>query len=269
MRANSSKTPSRRLRPAASSTPWTLLALGSILALAACKKKDEDTCKPEDNGFAKVRVVVQPADMINVDSDGNARATSLRIYQIKGGRSLDVPLDFRQVWQDAADAFGDELLKEEEISVQPGTPDVFEIEPDPEATHLVAAAIFREPVATTWYAEWEVPQFHGDSVCMAKKKGQAYEDPCFLIFMEGSQIDGGHEPPPGMDEEAISILCPPAPLKVKPAAPPKGKKKKKKRGKLKDKAGEGQDKAGEAQGAGDEAQGAAETASDPPVPGKD
>ncbi|MCA9655892.1 MAG: type VI secretion system lipoprotein TssJ [Myxococcales bacterium] len=248
--------------------------LGSSLALAACKK-DEDTCKPEEKGFTKFRVVVQASERLNRDSDGNSRATHVRIYQIKGGRSLDVPLDFRQVWQSAGDVFGDELLKEEEIAIEPGHSDVFELEPDPEATHVVAAAIFREPVATTWYAEWEVPQYHGYSVCAAEKKNQSYEDPCFLLYMEDSQIDGGHEPPPGMDAEAISVVCPPAPLKVKPAEP-EDKKKKKKKGKLKDKAGDAQDKGADAQdkadtaqGASDKAQGAADAASDPPVPGKD
>lgn len=256
-------------------------ALGAVLVaplvLAGCKKKEGPTCKPEEETFAKVRVVVQPTPEINIDPEGTPRATTLRLYQLKGGRSLDVPLDFQQVWQDAASAFGDELLKDEELTIYPGKPDVFEIEPEAEATHFVAVAIFREPVGSAWYSEWEVPEFHGYSVCAAKQKKQTYEDPCFLVFMEGSQIDGGHEPPPGMDADAIPIACPPAPLKVKPKPPEEGKKKKKrKKGEGKEKAEgalekgqEGADKAGQAQEGADKAQGAGETVSDPPVPGKD
>ncbi len=276
VRFTSGTTPSL---PARSRSLWPALLLGVGLAAGACKKKDEDTCKPEDETFSKIRVVVQPTPEINLDPDGTPRATSLRVYQLKGGRSLDVPLDFRQVWKDAASAFGDELLKEEELTIYPDEPDVYDIEPVEEATHLVAAAIFREPVGNAWYAEWETPLFHGDSVCQAKRKKQTYEDPCFLIFMEGSQIDGGHKPPPGMDEELITIACPPPPLKVKPAPPPP-KKKKRKRGKLKDKAGDaqdkaadGQDKAAGAQDGADKAAGAKDTATTKPeapaVPGKD
>ncbi|MCA9704631.1 MAG: type VI secretion system lipoprotein TssJ [Myxococcales bacterium] len=253
-----------------------VLGLGAALGLAGCKKKEGPTCKPEDETFAKVRVVVQPTPEINLDPEGTPRATGLRIYQLKGGRTLDVPLDFQQVWQNAAEAFGDELLKEEELTIYPGRPDVFEIEPEADATHFVAVAIFREPVGSSWYAEWEVPQYHGYSVCAAKEKKQTYEDPCFLVFMEGSQIDGGHEPPPGMDADAIPISCPPKPLQVKPKPPEDGKKKKRKKGKGKEKAEdavekgeEGADKAGQAQEAGDKAQGAGETVKDPPVPGKD
>lgn len=273
MRAVSSKTSTSDLRSTATTTQWAVLFLGTTLALAACKKEKE-TCKPEDKVFAKIRVVVQ-SEQINLDTEGTPSATTLRIYQIKGGRSLDIPLDFREVWKTSGETFGDELLKEEELTIYPDKPDVFEIEPDPEATHVVAAAIFREPVGNAWYSEWEVPLFHGDSVCAAEKKKQVYEDPCFLIFMEGSLIDGGHEPPPGMDEDLIPITCPPPPLKVKPAEPTK-KKKKRKKGKLKDKAGdaqekgaEGQDKAGQAEDANSKAQGAGDAVSDPPVPGKD
>lgn len=244
-----------------------LLAFG--LVLTACKKKEGETCKPEDKAFKKVRVVVQSTEEINLDPEGTPRATSLRIYQLKGGRTLDVPLDFRQVWQDAKPVFGDELLKEEELTIYPGKTEVFEIKPEAEATHFVATAIFREPVGSAWYSEWETPKFHGDSVCLAEAKKKTYEDPCFLVFMEGSQIDGGHRPPPGMDEKVLAIACPPPPLTVKPAPAldPKEEKKqkrkekrKKRREKAKEKAGKAQEGAEEAQSGSDKAQGASDTA---------
>lgn len=250
--------------------PWTAVLLPSLLAFAGCKKKEEDTCNPDEKAFKKVRVVVQSTEEINVDQDGSPRATSLHVYQLKGGRSLDVPLDFRQVWQEGAAAvFGDELLKEEELTIYPGKTEVFEVKPDAEATHIVAAAIFREPVGSSWYAEWETPKFHGDSVCLAEKKKQTYEDPCFLVFMEGSQIDGGHKAPPGMDAKALPIACPPPPLSVKPAPEldPKQKKKeerkekrKKRKEKLQGKGADAQEKGAEAQGASDKAQGASDAA---------
>lgn len=275
VRAISSKTLPAVLRSAKAHGRWAPLLLGSVVALAACKPKEGETCKPEEKTFANVRVFVQASDDINLDIEGNAQTTTVRLYQLSGGRSLDLPLEFRQVWQSDEEAFGDELLKKEELTIYPDKGELFEIVPEEGATHFVAAAIFREPVGSSWYVEWEVPEFHGYSVCAAEKKKQTYEDPCLLISMEGSFVDGGHKAPPGIDVEAIPIACPPPPLKVKPAEPTKEKKKKKK-GKLKDKlgdaqdkAGEGQDAAAEGQGAGDQAQGAGEAASNPPVPGKD
>lgn len=235
--------------------------LSSVVAVAGCKKKEGETCNPEEKTFKKVRVVVQSTEEINLDPEGTPRATSLRIYQLKGGRTLDIPLDFRQVWQDGKSVFGEELLKEEELTIYPGKTEVFEIKPEDEATHFVAAAIFREPVGSAWYSEWEAPKFHGDSVCLAEAKKQTYEDPCFLVFMEGSQIDGGHKPPPGMDAKALTIACPPPPLTVKPAPPDDGKKKKKKKKKsAKDVAGDAQEKGAQAQDGADKAQGASDSA---------
>lgn len=252
---------------------WVAVLLPSLLAsgllLAGCKKKEGETCNPDEKGFKKVRVVVQSTEEINLDPEGTPRATSLRIYQLKGGRTLDVPLDFRQVWQDAKVVFGDELLKEEELTIYPAKTEVFEIKPEDEATHFVATAIFREPVGSAWYSEWETPKFHGDSVCLAEAKKQTYEDPCFLLFMEGSQIEGGHKPPPGMDVKALAIACPPPPLTVKPAPAldPKEEKKKKRKEKrkerqekAKEKAGKAQEGADEVQGGSDKAQGASDTA---------
>ncbi len=274
MRATPSKTPDSSSRLRRATPTCSALGLGALLALGACKK-DEPTCKPEDKSFAMVRLVVQPAPQINVDPEGTPQATTVRLYQLKGGRSLDVPLDFQQVWKDGGEAFGDELLKDEELTIYPDKPDVFEIEPEADATHFVAVAIFREPVGSSWYAEWEVPQYHGYSVCAAEEKKQPYEDPCFLLFMEGSVLEGGHKPPPGMDADAIPMQCPPPPLKVKPKPPEEGKKKKRKKGKGKEKAegaadkgADAQDKAAGAQETSDKAQGAGEAVSDPPVPGK-
>jgi type VI secretion system protein VasD len=236
--------------------------LSSAVALGGCKKKEGETCKPEEKVYKKVRVVVQSTEEINLDPEGTPRATSLRIYQLKGGRTLDIPLDFRQVWQDGKSVFGEELLKEEELTIYPGKTEVFEIEPEDEATHFVAAAIFREPVGSAWYSEWEAPKFHGDSVCLAEAKKQTFEDPCFLVFMEGSQIDGGHKPPPGMDAKTLAIACPPPPLTVKPPPPDDGKKKKKKKKKksAKDAAADAQDKGAQAQDGADKAQGASDSA---------
>jgi len=255
--------PGRRAPAWVAALPTSVLAvLLASVSLAGCKKKEGETCKPEDKAFKKVRVVVQSTPEINLDPEGTPRATSLRIYQLKGGRTLDIPLDFRQVWQDGKAVFGDELLKEEELTIYPGKTEVFEIKPEDEATHFVAAAIFREPVGSAWYSEWETPKFHGDSVCLAEAKKQTYEDPCFLVFMEGSQIDGGHKPPPGMEAKSLAVVCPPPPLTVKPAPPDDGKKKKKKKKKksAKDQAAEAQEKGAEAQDGADKAQGASDKA---------
>lgn len=258
-----------------------LPALALALPASGCKKKGP-TCNPDEETFEAIRLVVGPADQINVDTEGNPRATVLRVYQLTDDRILDT-VTFEQVWQDAAGAFGDLMLDEQEFVAYPGKPEVHEIKPNPEAKFLAAVAIFREPVGNTWVADWNVPQFHGHSVCAAKKKKQPIKDPCFYVSMELNELDGGHEPPPNFNADGLTDLaCPGKPLLIQPPdeLSPKEKKKKeraekrkKRLEKMKKGAEDTQEGAEKAQGTSDKADAAGEAATTKPeapaVPGKD
>jgi type VI secretion system VasD/TssJ family lipoprotein len=215
------------------------IVLAFFVSLAAgvhgCKKKDEGpSCVPEEKKW-KVRVLVQPAESINPDEQGDSLATVIRIYQLSGDVALST-LDFRDAWQKGKDAFGDEFLAEEERTIYPGRPELVEIEPDPKATHIVAVAIFREPNGVSWYRTWEVPKYHGDSVCLAERQHKTWEDPCFYLLIDRNALDGGHTPPPGFDAKTGplgTVKCPGPPLKIKPPPPPSKKDEKKKKKDLK------------------------------------
>jgi len=212
------------------------IVLAFLVSLAAgvhgCKKKDEGpSCVPEEKKW-KVRVLVQPAESINPDEQGESLATVIRIYQLSGDVALST-LDFRDAWQKGKDAFGDEFLAEEERTIYPGRPELVELEPDPKATHIVAVAIFREPNGVSWYRTWDVPKYHGDSVCLAERQHKTWEDPCFYLLIDRNTLDGGHTPPPGFDASKAGVQCPGPPLKIKPPPPPSKKDDKKKKKDLK------------------------------------
>jgi type VI secretion system VasD/TssJ family lipoprotein len=252
-----------------------------LVALGGCKKKGP-TCNPDEEAFESIRLVVGPADQINVDTEGNPRATVLRVYQLTDDRILDT-VTFEQVWQDAAGAFGDLMLDEQEFVAYPGKAEVHEIKPNPDAKFIAAVAIFREPVGNTWVTDWNVPQFHGHSVCAAKKKKQPVGDPCFYVSVENNEVDGGHEPPPNFEGDGLGDLqCPGKPLLIQPPdeLSPKEKKKKEREEKRKKrlekmkKGGEdtkeGAEKAQETNEKADAAGDAATTKPEgPSVPGKD
>lgn len=226
-----------------------LAATAGALGATSCKHKGP-TCNPDEHGFAAFRLVVQP-ELMNLDDDGNPRATVLRIYQLQGGRTLDA-MDFDAVFETPAEFFGDELLAEKELPVYPERPEVIEIPANPDATHVVVVALFREPTGNTWYREWEVPRFHGHSVCNAQRQGSTWGDPCFYLTLEGTELDGGHEPPPAYSADKFEgLVCPGKPLLVAPP-PPAGKKKRKKRD-VKGDAADAKDGADQAQGGADQA----------------
>ncbi len=219
---------SPRFRLASLASLLLLVAVPVVGALPSCKKNDEGpSCVPEEKKW-KVRVLVQPADSINPDDQGESLATVVRFYQLSGDVALST-LDFRDAWQKGKEAFGEEFLAEEERTIYPGRPEMIELEPDPKATHIAAIAIFREPSGVSWYRAWEVPKYHGDSVCIAERKHETLPDPCFYLLIDGSSLDGGHTPPPGFDTTKAGVQCPGPPLKVKPPAPVSKKDEKKKK----------------------------------------
>jgi len=217
------------------------LALAFALLPAACahggggKKKEEPACAPADEAFKKVKVIIQPTDDLNVDDQGNPLSVVFRLYQLKGGKSIEL-LDFDTIWQKSgAEAFGDELLAEQELVVYPQKPELLEIEPAADMTHLVAVAIYRRPIGQDWFRVWERPKYHGESVCAAKREGRPWPEPCFFVLLDQYLVDGGHTPPSGFDRNAVTVQCPGPPAKSPPPPPPvEPSRKEKKRKKLKD-----------------------------------
>ncbi len=235
------------------------LSVAAVAALAVptgCKKKNKGpSCKPDEHPMEAIRVVIQPDEMLNPNDEGEPLSVQLHVYQLSGDETIEM-IDFEQVWQEGGEAaFADDYLSEEEITVNPGQPDLLELKPEADARFIVAAAIFREPLGQDWFRVWEVPRYHGHSVCAAKKKKKPWPDPCFHVMLERYSIDGGHTPPAGWDAELHELECPGAPMKnPPPEIKDEGKKKKKKKKKLK--LGEKMEKAEEA-----------EDASAPDVPG--
>ena len=234
------------LRPLPPAVPWLrpILRVGLGLTIAAalsatagCKKKDKGpTCNPDEHAFEAIRVVIQPDEMINLDDEGEPLAVQLHIYQLKGDESVEI-IDFDTVWQEGGEvAFGDDFISEQQITVYPGKDDVYEVTPDPEAKFILAAAIYREPLGQDWFRLYEIPRYHGNDFCAAQAKKQEWPDPCFLVLLERSLLDGGPTPPTGWDTEAQTLQCPGKPSRTPPVELKDDgkKKKKKKRKKLKD-----------------------------------
>jgi type VI secretion system protein VasD len=215
------------------------VALAGLVALGGCKgcKKDEFTCNPDDEVFELINVVVQPSETLNPDEEGNPLSVQLRIYQLKGEESLEL-IDFETVWHKGGkEAFGDDYIAEEEVTIYPGRPHHLELKPEADLKFVVAAAIFGDPIGQDWFRVWEVPRYHGQSVCNAKRKKKPWPDPCFHVMLDRYAIDGGHTPPAGWDPSKSPVQCPGAPMTTPPPEVPEddGKKKKKKKGKgLKD-----------------------------------
>ena len=190
--------------------PRSLLLLGACALLLGSGCKKEPTCRPEAIEWS-VQLALGASQTINPADDGSALPTSVRLIQLRGDLAAD-DLDFRALWEsEKASDLGESYLGYEELIVYPGQPHLRTLPLEEDATHIVAAGLFREPVGTTWYTVYEIPKRHGDVVCAKAPESKRYPDPCFFVYLDRATMAGGETPPPGLVPDS-SLEC--APLGV-------------------------------------------------------
>jgi type VI secretion system VasD/TssJ family lipoprotein len=96
-----------------------------------------------------IKVRVSASQHLNPGEKGEALATVLRIYQLKGigrltGKSFDDFLDHDK------DALGEDFLNVQELTINPGDQVDPHVTRSPDASYLLAVALFRRPAGTTW-----------------------------------------------------------------------------------------------------------------------
>jgi type VI secretion system VasD/TssJ family lipoprotein len=117
-------------------------------------------------GAEPIRVSITGSDKLNPDDKGQALATVVRIYQVKGigkleGASFDDFLDHGK------ETLAEDYLSAEEITLNPGEKVTQAPTRNPEAAYVVAVALFRKPTSDTWRSVKKLapadPQFcHAD-----------------------------------------------------------------------------------------------------------
>lgn len=202
-----------------------ILALPLLSVLGACKP-DTPSCQPSEVEWG-VQMLIEASAMINAGRDGQALPTVVRLYQVRGELVLD-ELDFDTVWAaEDTKALGDGFISVEEMTLYPGQRDQRVLPVESEATHIIAAAWFREPMGNTWFTSYEIPRRHPEVVCDRAPENRVYPNPCLYVLLDRSLTSGGATPPSGFTLVA-GVQC--APLGVVPGtAKADGKKKKKKK----------------------------------------
>jgi type VI secretion system VasD/TssJ family lipoprotein len=103
-----------------------------------------------------LRVDIQASARLNPGERGEALATVVRLYQLKGAAKLSVA-SFDDLLDHDREALADEFLAVQEVTVNPGD----KLDPpatrNAEATHVAAVALFRQPAGTTWRAVVKLP----------------------------------------------------------------------------------------------------------------
>jgi type VI secretion system protein VasD len=188
-----------------------VLTLGLLAAgLFGCKPRGE-TCDPDDHVYEHVVVQLRAATELNLDDDGNPLPTVVRIYQLTGDLAIR-GLEFDELWRDHQAALGDEYLAHVEIQIYPNSNEAIEITVDPKARHLLAFAGFQQPVGTSWYRIYRLPDSYGQQACALRAADQdpaKLGQPCMHLSLDRNHIDGGATAPSGFDPAAFTNTCTP------------------------------------------------------------
>jgi type VI secretion system protein VasD len=94
---------------------------------------------------------ITAADRLNPDEAGNSLVTVLVVYQLKSAAKLETA-DFDQLYKNAKEVLGADLLQSEELTLEPGQKVRRRIETDRAARAVAVVAQFRRPTGTSWRA---------------------------------------------------------------------------------------------------------------------
>jgi type VI secretion system protein VasD len=115
-----------------------------------------------DGTPAPIPITLRASDRVNPDEQGQALATVVRIYQLKGTAKVD-NADFDAVYRREKETLGEDLVQVEELEVAPGKSLSKNITPEKATKALMVMAIFRKPVGNLWRSIVPLaPDQHGE-----------------------------------------------------------------------------------------------------------
>ena len=103
-----------------------------------------------------LKYVVSASDRVNLDDEGRALATVVRIYQLKSLSRLE-NAEFEEIWLHADETLAEDLVKVEELTLFPKDESPHTVDVGEGVNYLVAVALFRKPAGVSWRAIYELP----------------------------------------------------------------------------------------------------------------
>ena len=136
-----------------------------------------------------VELEVETSDRVNRDADGQSLPTQLRLYQTRDLSRIQMS-SADDMFENAKDTLADTLVAQDELTLYPGQIVVRRFPRSEQADYLVAVAIFRSPVGSSWRTIEEFPMT-GDP-CAEKKDEKAapkLQDLRVRLFLEDYRVE--------------------------------------------------------------------------------
>lgn len=167
-----------------------------LLAAAGCGGQ---TILPVKEGkkceLQVVSLTIVASPLINPTIDGEARPVQMRIYQLKDDIKLQ-SASFEQIWKEDGTVLGPDIVKRDDVFVYPNTRTDVKFDRDPNAAHIVGAALFRNPKGRSWYMAFELPPAPGKGDCRVpgcEDEGKCGPNlnPKFSLWVDATRVDDG------------------------------------------------------------------------------
>jgi type VI secretion system protein VasD len=184
--------------PAGGVSGWILRSACGVLLLTATGCGGPTILPVKEGKKCEIQVVslsIVASPLINPTIDGEPRPVQMRIYQLKDDVRLQAST-FEQVWKEDATVLGADVVKRDDVFVYPNTRVDVKFERDASASHIVGAALFRNPKGRSWYASFELPPAPGKGDCMVPgcedgKCGGPNLNPKFSMWVDATRVDDG------------------------------------------------------------------------------
>jgi type VI secretion system protein VasD len=138
---------------------WRVALLVAFGAGAGCAHAPPPGTPPPADACAApepLKVNLRAAAQLNLGEKGEALATVVRVYQLKGTTKL-VAASFDEVADHDRDTLADDFLNVQEVTLNPGERQAPPLVRHADATYVAAVALFREPSGSGWRAFMKLP----------------------------------------------------------------------------------------------------------------
>lgn len=119
----------------------------AALCLAACAHSQPTPCVNPPPFY----VALQAAAHLNPSASGQSLTTQVKVFELKAATRFNAA-DLDDLWRDSKKVLGDELVQQNEVSVDPGATVDVGFPRDANAAFVAAVGLFRQPNGTTWRA---------------------------------------------------------------------------------------------------------------------
>jgi type VI secretion system protein VasD len=124
-----------------------------------------------------LRVTFEADERLNTDDRGHSLPTVVQLLQVRSARRLE-GADFAAIYQRPKEVFEEDLLRVDELTLDPGQTLTREFPRDPQAKQVVAVGLFRRPAGAGWRAPLMLADVPPER-CGAGVRGAGGEDARF------------------------------------------------------------------------------------------